>query len=231
MFYIKLSNQKIFLFFLIINCQIIFSQVNSDTLTFKSLNKSNFEKFTEDIFVFGGFNTSGIYYSNHFRQLSYNNGFVLGLEKFIPLKDKYSLFSGLNLTQKNFVMREKSIEQNINNTYIEIPISVAIELPVLKLIDFRFNLGGQLSYRINSNIKNNFDLNNPENLDFFIYDNNHFQNFDFGWNFGVSGEYKNFIGRIRVLTNFNKLDLRDQGMLNTIQFEIGYFLFRSINNK
>jgi hypothetical protein len=214
---------------LILIYQFVYSQNNkSDSLTFKSLEKTSLNKFLDDVFIYGGFNTSGIYYSNHFRHLSYNNGLSIGAEKFFPLRDKYALFTGLNYTNKNFLMRKNLIQQKINNSYLEVPITLAIELPVFRNFDFRFLLGGNLSYRINSKIANNFDQNTFIDDDIFVYDNNRFQTFDFGWHFGVSAEYKNFIGRIRVLSNFNKLDINDQGMLNTISFELGYYIFRGL---
>ena len=211
---------------------VTFSQENSkDTIIFSALNKSKLQFFLDDTYFFGGIATTGIYYSNNFRDLKYTNGFVLGIEQYFPLSGKVFLSTGINISQRNFIHLKKSPNIRINNLYLDVPVTTAFELPILRNLDFRLILGANIGFRTNSTIKGDYHLILENNPDVFIYNKNDFHRIDFGWIFGLSAEYKNFIFRFRSYSGFVKLDNKDQGMLNSFNFEIGYFLFRSFNNK
>jgi hypothetical protein len=212
--------------------RIVYSQDNqSDTLLFSALNKSKIQFILDDTFLFGGMTSSGVYYSNNFRELSYRNGLVFGVEQYLPLKGKVFLCIGLNVSQRNFSYLKNTPNINVNNLYLDVPITSAFELPILKNLDFRLLFGANIGVKMKSNLNGDYDLILNSNPNTFIYDVNDFNKFDFGWTFGLSAEYKDFIFRLRSYSGFIKFDKKDQGMLNSFNFEVGYFLFRTLNKK
>lgn len=203
----------------------------SDSLSFSALNRPKTLFLLDDIYIMGGAGFSGIYYSNHFRRLSGAPGFSFGIERYFSLKGISILNAGINISQRNFMLKTNDDPININNTFLDIPVMVAFELPVLKQLDFRFLLGAYGSYRLHSKIHGDYKFALSENPELFHYQTTDFNNFDFGWQFGLSMEYKNILVRVRSYSGFVKLDRKDQGMLSTFNLEVGYFLFRTFKPK
>jgi len=206
-------------------------QYNSDTIIFKALNKTTLQFFLDDTYFFGGYTSSGIYYSNHFKDLSYGSGLVYGIEQYFPLSGKVFFSAGLHLTHRNFSQFKNTTTIRVNNLFLDIPTTTAFELPVLRKFDFRLLLGSNISIRTRTTITGNYDIISQNNPNVFKYNTNNFSRFDFGWLFGLSAEYRDFLFRMRSFSGFIKLDSKDQGMLNSFNFEVGYFLFRNLNNK
>jgi hypothetical protein len=203
-------------------------ETSPDTLTFASLNKSKLSFILDDTYFIGGVNTSGIYYSNNFRNLSYKPGFSFGVEQYFPLKGKVFLSSGININQRNFSFLKEEPRIEVNNLYLDLPLSAAFELPIMRNLDFRIFFGTVVAFRLNSNISGDYDEAINQNSNVFLYQNNDFHSVDFGWHFGLSAEYRNILFRFRSYSGFVKFDNKDQGMMSSFNFEIGYFLFRSI---
>jgi hypothetical protein len=199
-----------------------------DTLTFASLNKSKLSIMLDDTYLIGGVNTSGIYYSNNFRDLSYKPGFSFGVEQYFPLKGKVFISSGLSISQRNFSFLKEVPRIDVNNLYLDLPLTAAFELPVMRNLDFRIFFGTVVAFRLNSNIVGDYGEVVIQNPDVFLYQNNDFHSVDFGWHFGLSAEYRNILFRFRSYSGFVKFDNKDQGMMSSFNLEIGYFLFRSI---
>ncbi|GMQ27525.1 outer membrane beta-barrel protein [Algoriphagus confluentis] len=214
-------------FFLAINT--LHAQENgSDSLTFSSLNKSSLSFILDDTYLIGGVNSSGIYYSNSFRDLSYRPGFSFGLEQYFPLKGKVFLSSGFNFSQRNFSYLKNQPGIDVSNFYLDLPITAAIELPIMRDLDFRIFFGAVIAFRLNSKINGDYDAVLNQNPDAFIYESSDFHSGDFGWHFGLSAEYKRVLFRLRSYSGFVKFDNKDQGMISSFNFEVGYFLFRSM---
>lgn len=224
-----------FTFFALILLQIqfsVFSQISQeDTLKFSALNKSKLEFLLDDTYLFGGVLTSGIYYSNNFRALQYGNGFVFGIEQYFPTSGKVFFSAGMNVTQRNFSYLLSAPNIQVRNTYLDVPLGAAFELPILRSLDFRIILGSNTGVRLHSVVRGDYNALLEENPEMFVYDVNDFHRFDFGWIFGLSAEYQNILLRFRSYSGFGKLDRKDQGMLNSFNFEVGYFLFRGLNRK
>ncbi|MFN6944370.1 MAG: outer membrane beta-barrel protein [Cytophagaceae bacterium] len=200
-----------------------------DTLKFSALEKSKLSFFLDDTYILGGIATSSVYYSNNFRELGYSPGYVFGVEQYLPLGGKSFLSSGLNISQRNFSYSRHN-PTRFNNLYLDIPVSTAWELPVLRNLDLRLLIGALVGVRLNSQASGNYGLltANPQ---LFNYNVDDFHRIDFGWTFGLSAEYRNVLFRLRSYSGFIKIDRKDQGMLNSFNFEIGYFLFRSLNSR
>ena len=115
--------------------------ISPDTLTFSSLNKSKLSFILDDTYFIGGINTSGIYYSNNFRNLSYKPGLSFGIEQYFPLQGKVFLSSGLSISQRNFSFLKEEPRIEVNNLYLDLPLTAAFELPVMRNLDFRIFLG------------------------------------------------------------------------------------------
>ncbi|MDP3929245.1 MAG: outer membrane beta-barrel protein [Bacteroidota bacterium] len=208
---------------------LIAQEKQADTLTFIHIKKNKVSFFLYDTYVNVGVNTAGIYYSNHFRKLNQRGGYILGIEQYLPLKDKIFLSTGFNLNQRNFLVKEQIKELEINNLYLDLPISAAFELPAMRNLDLRIYLGTTLSMRLKSSLTDDFDQANP--LNEFRYKLQDLHQGDIGWHFGFSAEYKDVLFRLRSYSGFIKYDKKDQGMLHSLNIEIGYFLFRNLKNK
>ncbi|WP_026999965.1 hypothetical protein [Eisenibacter elegans] len=89
----------------------------------------------DDTYFIGGVNSSGIYYSNNFRNLSYKPGFSLGVEQYFPLKGKVFLSSGFNISQRNFSFLKEEPNIEVNNLYLDLPLTAAFELPNYTFLD------------------------------------------------------------------------------------------------
>ncbi|HMQ06058.1 MAG TPA: outer membrane beta-barrel protein [Saprospiraceae bacterium] len=226
---IKVKNLILVVIFLSIFCitpsQSV-GQVSIDTMEYEGTSISKYSYFLNDTYLTFGINLSGIYYSNNFRQLSYATGFGFGLEHYIPTTYKFFINAGANLSNRAFIHRYSN--QGIlryQSIYFDIPITASFELPILREYDFRMILGLFGSTRIASWTNNTYTPDYIRNGN-FTYDNNHFNRFDFGWLFGASIEYKNYMLRIRGFSGWNNLQKNEQGMINTFTFDVGYFLFR-----
>ncbi|KFD40321.1 hypothetical protein AT05_01700 [Schleiferia thermophila str. Yellowstone] len=205
--------------------------ITKDILTFASLKKSRLSFILSDTYLIGGLNTSGIYYSNNFRKLSYKSGFSIGVEQYFPLKGKVFLSTGIITSQRNFSYWKEKPRIEINNLYLDIPITTAFELPILRNLDFRIFFGAVTAIRLNSYILGDYCTLLNQNSNIFLYQKSDFHSIDFGWHFGLSTEYKNILFRIRSFSGFVKFDYKDQGMMNSFNIEIGYFLFRRTNKR
>lgn len=215
---------------LLLKSENIYGQTG-DSLSFSALNRSKTLLFLDDVYLMGGAGFSGMYYSNHFRRLGGAPGFSFGVERYFALKGISILNAGINIAQRNFIFRTDNNSIKINNLFLDIPVMVAFELPVFKQLDFRILLGAYGSYRFHSKINGDYQSALTENPELFHYQTADFNNFDFGWQFGLSIEYKNVLVRLRSYSGFVKLDRKDQGMLSTFNLEVGYFLFRTFKSK
>lgn len=198
----------------------------SDTLTFSALHKSRLSFILDDTYLIGGVNRSGIYYSNHFRYLSFNSGYSLGIEQYLPLSGKMFLSSGVNFSQRNFSYFRDNTSAEVRSLYLDVPITAAFELPVLRSVDFRIFFGAAGGFRLSSDVRGNYLDLLSAGMDLFVYNRDDFQKMDFGWHFGFSAEYRNILFRARSYSGFVKFDRKDQGMMSSFNLEIGYFLFR-----
>ncbi|PRY85703.1 outer membrane protein with beta-barrel domain [Mongoliibacter ruber] len=186
------------------------------------LDLSNLPYFLNDVMIIGGVNSSGIYWSNHFRDLTMAGGFNLGLEGFIPLGQVSFIDYGVHFAQRNFRHSQQNIL--IKNNHLDFPLYVSFMLPELRTIDWRFFLGTQFSYRLSSNLSENYS---PFIMNDFQYDPQRFNRFDTGMTFGLSGEVGNFFFRARSYVGVSKLDRAEQGAMFSMMLEGGYFLFRN----
>ncbi|MCH8554054.1 MAG: outer membrane beta-barrel protein [Schleiferiaceae bacterium] len=200
--------------------------MESDTLSFAVLERSTFSKLLDDTYVFGGAGLTGIYYSNNFRHLSYTSGWVGGIEQVLPFGRKTMVATGLSVASRNALYQPGKKKVQLNNIYLDIPLSTNLELPILRPLDFRIIFGANAAFRIYSNITGDYDGVFAEVPEAHFYQTENFQNFDFGWFFGLSLQYKKFVFRARSYSGFGKLDRTEQGMLNSFTFEVGYYLFR-----
>lgn len=198
----------------------------SDTLKFSALDKSKLSFFLDDTYILGGVGISSVYYSNNFRELGYTPNFVFGIEQYLPLGTKSFLSTGLNVGQRNFYYSRQNPVQ-FNNLYLDLPVTTAWELPILRSLDLRLLIGASVGVRLNTQVSGDYALL-QEHPQFFNYNVDDFHRMDFGWTFGLSAEYRNFLFRLRSYSGFIKIDRKDQGMLNSFNFEVGYFLFRGI---
>jgi len=221
------------LIFLSLFMSLIFSVTNAeasdyDTLKFSALNKSSLSFIMDDTYIFGGINKSGIYYSRHFRDLSHGTGYSFGFEQYFPYKRKLFLNAGIGLNQMRFNYGYNDEFVKINNLYLQVPLTAAYELPILKDYDFRLLLGFVIGVRLNSIINGDYDKLLLERPDLLVFTKADFHRGDVGWQFGLSAEHNNFIFRLRSYSGFIKFDKKDQGMQSSFNLEIGYFLFRSL---
>lgn len=211
----------------------IYGQTNElDSLTFSSLNKSKLSFLLDDTYLFVGVNTSGIYYSNHYRNLSNKPGYSAGVEQYLPLRGNVLITTGLVVSQRNFQYTKDPNSAEVKNTYLDLPIRAAFELPVLRKLDFRIFFGANVATRLTSEInrekQESFTDIDPDEFSYKLDD---FNRMDFGWNFGFSAEYRNFNFRIQSFSGFIKVDKKDQGMLNSFSMDVGYFIFRRKNHE
>lgn len=188
------------------------------------INWSNLPYFMDDLMFIGGLNRSGLHYSNEFRNLRVGNGWNFGIENYYPLLPKTFFHYGLNFSRHTFTHYNFDIQLR----QLNVPLIMAYELPVFRNFDFRFLLGGQLSFfrRGGYNIPSTVT---PQD-GILIFDGYDYQRFDLGMCFGLSMEYNDLYGRIRNYTGTRKLIPNDTGMLNSWHIEIGYFPFRKLRN-
>jgi hypothetical protein len=219
---------RFIMFFTLAQISLIFS-VNAqeiDTMVFSSLPKDKYSLLLDDTYIISGLNFSGLYYSKNFRQLSYAPSYFVGIEQYFPSKGKFFTSFGLNVSNRPFRHHTPQNALIFNNLYADVPLSFSYELPVFRNFDFRFIVGGFFSLRLASWTRSSYSdsfLDDPSN---FAYNTADFKRTDFGWHFGLSAEHKNYIFRLRCLSGFNNLDRREQGMINGLSMEMGYFLFR-----
>lgn len=180
-----------------------------------------------DTYIVAGLNTGGIYYSNEFRELSRRPGFHMGLEQYIPMKRIMFLSAGLHYSQRNFQHRVSS-QVNFISHYLDVPLYASFELPILKDFDMRFMLGVQAGVRLSSTQKGAYGEAYLADDARFVYSTSDFQRIDGGWSFGVSFERANFMLKLRSYMGFFKVDVKDQGMMHTLNLDVGYFIFRPI---
>jgi hypothetical protein len=181
-----------------------------------------------DTYLIAGITNSGIYYSPNFRNLSYISGFIFGAEQYIPMQRKMFLSIGINLAQSNFSHQYENSRINFRNTYLDFPIYSSFELPILRDFDFRLILGVKAGIRLASSKSDDYSISYTNEEDNFTYDLIDFHRIDFGWSFGISAEYMDFILKAIGYSGFNNIDSKAQGMMNSFSFQIGYFLFRNL---
>lgn len=222
------------IFSIIANTQ-IFSQETTSEVVFEDSGNQISEKkkkklpyFMDDVMVVGGINQSGLYFSNNYRNLAYQTGFNIGFEKYFPMPRVLFISTGVHYTHRN--LRHKVNNVIFINRYIDLPAFFTFALPEFRKVDFRFLVGTQLSFKLNSKQVNQYTSDNISNDAVTTYSKSDFNVFDIGWVFGASAEYQNFIFRLRSnigTTNFIK---RDPGSFNTVTFDVGYFIFRPFRN-
>lgn len=225
---IKIKGKRLFLvlFSILVFFKGYAQEGTTDSTDIVILSKSSFSLLLDDLFIVGGVNVGGIYYSNNFRNLSRLTGFSIGLEQYFPLSRKVLLSSGFNITERNFNFSQGNAKIGVNALYLDLPLTASFELPVTHKAEFCVFVGMVASLNLNASINGNYEdliANNPNT---FIYETKDFHTGDFGWHFGLSAEYKNFLVRARSYSGFIKLDKKDQGMQSSLSIEIGYFMFR-----
>ena len=185
---------------------------------------SNLPYFMDDLMFIGSLNRTGLHYSNEFRNLRVANGYTLGFEIYYPLLPKAFLHYGLSMSRNTF--EHNGIAVRLRQ--LNLPFIMAYELPVFRDFDFRFLLGGQMSFFR----RGDYEWPNTGTPDFnlFWFEGRDFQSFDLGMCFGLSMEYNNFYGRLRNFTGTRKLDPADTGMINSWHIELGYFPFRKLRS-
>lgn len=199
-----------------------------DTMSFSlSEGVGKYTLFLDDTYFVAGGALSGIYYSNNFKHLSYTTGYFIGVEQYFPLPGKLFANAGLNFSNRPF-LHNYSNESNIriNNYFIDLPISTAYELPTLRNMDLRLILGLFGSLRLGSSVSESYPGWYIDDAAGFIYETSEFKRTDFGWVFGASMEYKNYLIRLRCFSGWNNLQIGEQGMLNSFTMDFGYFFFR-----
>lgn len=185
--------------------------------------------FMDDIQLIGGLNTAGLYMSDNYRNLSYAKGFQFGLESYIPVGQIIFFNYGVHFSQRNFMYKDDLFKNN----FIDIPLYVSYELPVLKSVDLRFFLGWQFSYRLSSVSDQRYFEEGGSGNEYYKVDD--FNRFDTGWTFGLSGEYKSIFFRARSYVGLGGISpttiidgkTNIKGTFNSIGLEAGYFLFRN----
>ena len=181
---------------------------------------SNLPYFMDDLKVMIGFNRSGIYWSDQFRDLSYGSGLLFGIEGFIPMGNISFFHYGMHFSTRNF---SHLSQVSFRTNHLDFPIFASFSLPEFRSIDWRFLLGTQLSARVGASQSGVYPIG-PQ--DQFQFDTNDFKNFDGGMFFGLSAEKNDFYFRLRSYVGVNKLDRKDQGGMNAFYIDFGYFLFR-----
>lgn len=221
-------NGCLLLVFLVFFCsyvQIYAQDASNEELTEEELEGkeskwSNLPYFMDDLKVVIGFNRSGLYWSDQFRDLSYGSGVLFGLEGFIPM-GKISFFHyGMHYSTRNFSHLN---QVTFRTNHLDFPIFASFSLPEFRSIDWRFLLGTQLSARVGASQSGVYPVG-PQ--DQFQFDTNDFKSFDGGMFFGLSAEKNDFYFRLRSYVGVNKLDSKDQGGMNAFYIDFGYFLFR-----
>ena len=217
----------IFLFSLLCVNTYSISQEVEDTMKFGNAPLSRISILLDDTYFTGGLNISGLYYSNNFRNLSYAPGFFVGVEHYFPTTAKFFTNVGLNITKKSFTHKYQAENRlTYNNLYLDIPITFSYELPMLRSLDFRMLLGLFGSARLASWTNDEYNTEYLNGNSNFIYDHEDFKSIDVGWLFGASIEFGNYMARVRCFSSWNKLHKVEQGMINNISFDFGYFFFR-----
>ncbi|MBX2961785.1 MAG: hypothetical protein KF687_04680 [Cyclobacteriaceae bacterium] len=186
------------------------------------INWNNLPYSFDDIAFMVGVTNSSLYYSNYFRELSFTPGFIIGAEDFFPVFDKAFLHVGLKYAQLGFEHTPYNVVFTTHN--IDIPLFLSYELPELRSFDLRLLFGSRFLFRTGSNTKGTY----PTSPEIFRFNPTQFSNFDFGFVFGLSAEYKNFYSSARGYTGFIKLIPSDTGMNNSFSLEVGYFIFRNL---
>jgi hypothetical protein len=199
----------------------------------KTKDFSILEYLINDTYVTGGINRGGVFWSNEFRNLEYENGLQLGIEGYTPIAKKAFLNIGFSYAQRNFshspITNNTKETITFRNHFIEMPIFLSHELPEFKQIDFRFILGIQFAYRFAGSQKKSYSSETMSNS--FFYKQENFKRFDGGLNFGLSGEYQDIYFRLRSFVGHNSIYGADTGMLNAFYIDFGFFLFRNLKNR
>lgn len=186
------------------------------------INWNNLPYAFDDITFMVGISNSGLYYSNHYRELSFKPGFIIGAEDFFPVFNKAFLHVGLKYAQLGFEHTPYNVVFTTHN--IDIPLFLSYELPELRSLDLRLLIGSRFLFRTGSTTQGTY----PNSPDITRLNPTQFSNFDFGFVFGLSAEYKNFYFTARGYTGFIKLIPSDTGMNNSFSLEVGYFIFRNL---
>lgn len=201
----------------------------------KFFNSKILPYYINDIYLIGGLNQSGIFWSYNHRDLSYSGGFQANIESYVPLMRKAFFNYGFGYAQRRFNHHVSTIngrkQVQFVNHIIEIPLYFSYELPIIPDVDFRFLLGTQLSFRLNSSQRNPYPELTEMMPNQFIYDVAKFKNFDFGMLFGLSGEYKDFFLRFRSYVGVVNLTSTETGMFNSFYIDFGYFFLRNWRKK
>jgi hypothetical protein len=223
---------SIFYLFLALNSLLIAENQDPQRDSTTSLKNNFFKKLpyqVDDIMLVGGINSSGVYYSNNFRNLKLHSGFHIGVEKYFPMERILFLNAGILFSQRNFT-HQGSNAVSFKNTFLDIPFYASFELPEFRDYDFRFIMGYQFSARLGSKMNGKYAENQIIGNG-FEYNIANFKNFDNGWIFGISMEHRNVFVRLRSYMGFTKIDAKDQGMLHSLNFDVGYFIFRPLRKK
>lgn len=201
------------------------SETDAEEKTFfQRLKAGQFPYFLDDVMFIVGLNRSGLYYSQHYRDLDYKGGFTIGLEGYSPVFDKATFHYGIIFSQLGFY--QKSSDITFDTYHLEFPVFLAYELPAFRQFEWRLIIGSQINYRVGSDQSGPYMVFNPEET--FIYNTRGFRRMDWGFAFGLSAEYNNFYIRLRSFSGVVKLVRQDQAMMNSWTMEIGYFIFRGL---
>jgi hypothetical protein len=210
--------------------------VSSDTLvsnqdsiiqkkSFK-INWSNLPYLFDDMSIIVGANRSGLYYTEYYRELGHINGFTVGVEDFIPVFERAFFHFGVKYARRGFSHAKHNIQFRTHN--LDLPMFLSYELPAMRMYDLRLLFGGQMSFRTGSTTLGRYTAPNIPGESNYYYIPSSFNNFDFGFTFGLSAEFNDFYFRLRSFNGYWKLMPDDTSMNSSFSLEIGYFIFRKL---
>lgn len=176
----------------------------------------------DDTYLTVGITNGGIMYSPNFRDLGQASGLTFAVEQYFPTSRKMFFNVGLRYLQNNFKHSPQNAAISIRNHWLELPLTMALELPILRKFDTRLLFGTSISRRLASSFNGDY----PVEYQGFKYSVSAFNDFYFGWHAGISFEYQRFFFRFKQASYFVKLDKNDQGMLFNTSLECGFFIFR-----
>ncbi|WP_316822477.1 porin family protein [Pedobacter gandavensis] len=140
-------------------------------------------------------------------KLSKKTGYMVNINIDQKLSPGFAVSVSPGLIQKNYsVMNKVNIYQNINNTYLQLPLSLKYEMELFRRLQLSGNLGLYYAYWLESNINgiaaNVFNVsNNPEgeeliNLESinskYKFNSQQDQRSEFGWMAKIGLNYRLF---------------------------------------
>jgi hypothetical protein len=224
-----LNFTKFFLLLPFLLASICYSQNDSISNTLSSREKLNFPFLLDDLMVSGGLNFGGMYMTKFKDDLSYDNGFHLGLEHYQSVGKKVFLNYALLYSRKGFNHHVDDRVKFSLNTW-EVLTFASYELPAFRDYDFRFLLGVNYNYFSSLGQDKEYSLAYAESGN-FMYSNHNLRKHDVGLFFGLSFERNDYYFRLSSTIGHVNLMRNDQGMYHNLNLTLGYFPFRFYRQK